>query len=186
LIFCSGANLAAATAHYAASQEPSVPLKFLYLNVPVVDLTAYPDPSTSGIPHPYPSWIENSDTPSLTPAKTVWFKNNYLPPSSPTYVQDLVDWRASPIFAPDELFTRSPKHTFVSICEVDILRDEGLAYAEKIRRNIKEEDGKTVTVKIYAGAPHPVMAMDQRLKVGRECIDDAVAEAVKAFADGLV
>jgi len=180
IIPSSGANLAAAVAHHAAAQKPPIPLTFQYLNVPVVDNTTSLEPLPPGTPHPYPSWLENADAPSLTPAKMVWYKHNYLPRSSPTYEQDLVDWRSSPIYAPDALFKHSPRHTFVAICEIDVLRDEGLAYAEKLRRLGGE--GVDVRVKVYKGAPHPVMAMDKKLKVGRECIDDAVEAAIAAFS----
>lgn len=106
----------------------------------------------------------------------LWFREFYLPSSSPTHQADLVAWTSSPIFAPDELFARSPAHTFVGVCEIDILRDEGVVYAEKLKKF-----GADVELKVYKGAPHPVMAMDKRLKVGRECIDDAVFAAARAF-----
>lgn len=111
----------------------------------------------------------------------LWFRNNYLPstPSSPN--PSLTSWRSSPIFASDEAFSRSPAATFVGVCEIDVLRDEGIVYSEKL----KKHGAKNVEVKVYKGAPHPVMAMDKRLKVGRECIDDAVAAAARALGTTL-
>lgn len=149
LISCSGGNLAAIISHKAALCEPPVPLTFQVLVVPVTDNTA----SVSG---PYASWQENRNTPALTPEKMLWFKNNYSP--NP---EDWKKWDSSPIFAPEESFKKVPD-AWVGVAELDILRDEGLAYAEKIRKA-----GHNVEVKIYKGSPHPIMAMDGK----RSCSD---------------
>ena len=111
--------------------------------MPVVDNTADP----SGVPHK--SWLENANTPSLSPAKMIWYKENYSPNPA-----DWTKWDNSPIFGPDEAFRRAPP-TWVCVAELDILRDEGIAYAEKLR-----SFGVPVELKIYKGAPHPIMAMD--------------------------
>lgn len=89
------------------------------------------------------------NTPALTPEKMLWFKNNYTPRP-----EDWKKWDCSPINAPDELFSQCPD-AWVGVCELDILRDEGIAYAEKLRKS-----GKGVEVRIYMGSPHPIMAMD--------------------------
>lgn len=111
--------------------------------VPVVDNTASPTNTL------YPSWQENAETPSLSPAKMVWYKMNYSPNEA-----DWTKWDNSPIYAPDEAFQRAPP-TWICVAELDILRDEGLAYAEKLK-----SFGIPVEVKLYKGAPHPIMAMD--------------------------
>ena len=141
-IICSGGNLAAIITHKAALSEPPVPLVYQVLVVPVTDNTA----NVSG---PHASWQENRNTPALTPEKMLWFKNNYSP--NP---EDWKKWDNSPIFAPDESFKRVPD-AWIGVAELDILRDEGIAYAEKIRRG-----GHNVELKIYKGSPHPIMAMD--------------------------
>ena len=77
------------------------------------------------------------------------FKNNYLP--NP---EDWTKWDASPIFASEEMLKGLPP-AHIAVCELDILCDEGLAYAEKLRKA-----GVSVEVKVYKGAPHPILAMD--------------------------
>ena len=97
----------------------------------------------------YPSWTENARTVSLVPAKMLWFRANYSPESA-----DWTKWDNSPIFAPEDSFTAAPP-AWVAVAELDILRDEGIAYAEKLRKA-----GVSAEVKVYKGAPHPIMAMD--------------------------
>ena len=50
------------------------------------------------------------------------------------------------IFVPD---------AWIGVGELDILRDEGIAYGEKLKKA-----GHSVVVKIYEKSPHPIMAMD--------------------------
>jgi acetyl esterase/lipase len=121
---------------------PPIPLAFQLLVVPVIDNTA----TVSG---PYASWSENEHTPWLSPARMVWFRNNYLPEGI-----DRTKWDNSPIFAPDGLLEKLPA-AWLGLCELDILRDEGLAYGRKL-----QEAGVPVEMNTYPGAPHPIMAMD--------------------------
>ena len=87
--------------------------------VPVTDNTA----TVSG---PHASWKENENTVSLTPARMLWFRKNYTP--NP---EDWKKWDNSPLFAPDESFKKVPE-AWIGVAELDILRDEGIAYAEKM------------------------------------------------------
>ncbi|THH19723.1 hypothetical protein EW146_g1491 [Bondarzewia mesenterica] len=155
----SGGNLAAILAHKAALSSPSIPLVFQLLIVPVTDNTA----SESG--ETQPSWAENKHTTWLSPARMIWFKNNYLPKK-----EDWTKWDASPIFTPDELFQKAPP-AWIAVTELDVLRDEGIAYGEKLKKN-----GVEAEIKLYKGAPHPIMAMD-----GRQLVADAAAALAKAF-----
>ncbi|KAF9822142.1 hypothetical protein IEO21_00136 [Rhodonia placenta] len=139
----SGGNLAAILAHKAALAEPPIPLTLQLLVVPVTDNTA----TTSGVP--YKSWAENQNTVALSPGRMLWFRDCYLPNE-----QDRLAWESSPIFAPEELFKKAPK-AWIGVCELDVLRDEGIAYGEKLQKA-----GVDVEIKVYKGAPHPVMAMD--------------------------
>ena len=156
LLFCidiahdsvSGGNLAAIVSHKAALANPPIPLAFQLLVVPVVDNTATPENSR------HKSWQENANTPSLSPAKMLWYRQNYTPNEA-----DWTKWDNSPLFGPDEAFKRAPP-TWICVAELDILRDEGIAYAEKL-----QSFGVPTEVKIYKGAPHPIMAMDGK------CID---------------
>ncbi|KAI5121255.1 hypothetical protein M0805_002300 [Coniferiporia weirii] len=169
----SGGNLAAVVTHKAALSEPPIPLAFQLLVVPVVDNTA----SESG--QPYASWHENRHTPGLSPGRMLWFRSNYLPNK-----EDYKNWDNSPIFAPEESFRRAPD-AWIGVAELDILRDEGIAYGKKL-----EEAGLSVEVKVYKASPHPILAMDGALltthlnavlQSGRELIADAAHALQRAF-----
>ncbi|KZT37387.1 hypothetical protein SISSUDRAFT_987811 [Sistotremastrum suecicum HHB10207 ss-3] len=161
----SGGNLAAVVAHKASLEAPHIPLVFQLLIVPVTDNTV----SISG--HPHASWVENQYTPSLSPEKMLWFRRNYLPRP-----EDWGKWEASPLYAPDDSFRGVPK-TWIGVAELDILRDEGIAYGEKLKSY-----GKEVTIKVYPRAPHPIMANDgDALQVGRQLISDACDSLKNAF-----
>ncbi|TFK93488.1 lipase/ esterase [Polyporus arcularius HHB13444] len=158
----SGGNLAAIITHKAV--DLGIPIVFQLLVVPVTDNTAKVGDER------YPSWTENARTVSLVPDKMLWFRKNYSPDPS-----DWTKWDNSPIFAPDELFKKSPP-AWIAVAELDILRDEGIAYGEKLKKA-----GVNAEIKVYKGAPHPIMAMDGALQVGKELVSDAAAALKKAL-----
>ncbi|KAG6844655.1 hypothetical protein H0H87_005106 [Tephrocybe sp. NHM501043] len=135
----SGGNLAAILALKAAERTPPIPLVFQLLVVPVTDNTV----STSNL------WAENQHTPWLSPDRMLWFRNNYLPNA-----EDRTKWDASPAFAPKELLAKVPR-AWIAVAELDILKEEGVLYGEKMR-----ELGVEVETIVYEKAPHPIMAMD--------------------------
>lgn len=139
----SGGNLAAVVTHKAHQNEPPIPLVFQLLVVPVTDNTA----GTDGTP--YASWAENANTPALNPGRMIWFRDNYTP-----NIADRSKWDNSPILAPEEWFKKVPK-AWIGVAERDLLRDEGIAYGEKLRAA-----GVEVDIQIYRDAPHPIMAQD--------------------------
>ncbi|KAG2369350.1 hypothetical protein BDR07DRAFT_1388445 [Suillus spraguei] len=81
----------------------------------------------------------------------LWFRNFYVSKEA-----ERTEWGNSPIFAPDvdELLAKSSK-TWIAVMELDILRDEGLAYGERLKKV-----GVPVSHKLYARAPHQILAMD--------------------------
>lgn len=82
----------------------------------------------------------------------LWFRDNYLPNE-----KDRTAWDSSPVFAPEESSMKLPK-AWVAVMELDILRDEGIEYANKMKAA-----GVDVDVKLYETAPHPILAMDGEL-----------------------
>jgi acetyl esterase/lipase len=138
--------LAAVVALKAPTLNPPISLVFQLLIVPVIDNTASPSEE------PYASWRENALTAWLPSARMLWFRNNYLP-----IAEDRVKWDSSPIFAPDSMFSKAPK-AWIGVTEMDILRDEGIAYGEKLK-----QAGVQIEVKVYEKAPHPIMALDGTL-----------------------
>ncbi|KAJ7758524.1 alpha/beta hydrolase fold-domain-containing protein [Mycena maculata] len=156
----SGGNLAAILTLKAAEASPPIPLIFQLLIVPVTDNTASVDNL----------WAENALTPWLSPARMLWFRDNYLPNK-----EDYTKWDASPYFAPDVLLAKVPK-TWIAVCEADILRDEGIEYGKKLSAL-----GVEVEVELYKGAPHPIMAMDGVLKIGAKMVLDAATALAKGL-----
>ncbi|KAF9229248.1 hypothetical protein BS17DRAFT_798842 [Gyrodon lividus] len=160
----AGGNLAAIISMKAAQLTPPIPLVVAQMIVPVTDNTAQP---TGDL---YSSWKECANTVWLSSGRMMWFRNFYVPNEG-----DMTKWDCSPIFAPDELLAKTPP-TWVAVMELDILRDEGLAYAEKLR-NV----GVSVTHKVYKKAPHQILAMDGVLAIGRELVADATRNLAETF-----
>ncbi|KAG6821190.1 hypothetical protein H0H93_004010 [Arthromyces matolae] len=143
----------------AAEREPSIPLIFQLLVVPVTDNTASIDNL----------WADNQHSPWLTPDRMLWFRKNYLPD-----VADHTKWDASPIFAPEGLLAKVPR-AWIGVAELDILKEEGVLYGKKLR-----DLGVDVDTVIYEGAPHPIMAMDVS-QVGARLVEDAGRALKKAL-----
>ncbi|KAM3074346.1 hypothetical protein ACMFMF_006360 [Clarireedia jacksonii] len=97
--------------------------------------------SPSYQPTTYPSWTQNQHTPALPAAKMLWFRNHYLP-SPDTWSEP----GASPLLH-DSGWEKLPR-TLVVVGELDVLRDEGVRYAEKVG------DEKCRLV-VWEGMPHP-------------------------------
>jgi acetyl esterase len=107
----AGANLAAVVA-----QHPPAPLTYQLLVYPATDLT-----------QAHPSYTTNGEGYFLSKAAMTWFINHYIgPDTSPT------DPRVSPLFAADHVIAETPP-ALVITAEFDPLRDEGDAYAHKLK-----------------------------------------------------
>jgi acetyl esterase/lipase len=73
------------------------------------------------------------------------------------------------------MFRRVPR-AWIAIAELDILRDEGIAYGNKLLRA-----GVPAEINTYKGAPHTIMAMDGVLTIGKQLVSDAAAALSQAF-----
>ena len=107
----AGANLAAVVA-----QSSPVPLVYSLLVYPVTDVR-----------RGSASYVENADGYFLTAAAMQWFTDHYL--SGGIGTPD--DPRVSPLLADDRQLAQSPP-TMVVTAGYDPLRDEGIAYAERL------------------------------------------------------
>ncbi|CUA70501.1 hypothetical protein RSOLAG22IIIB_08915 [Rhizoctonia solani] len=166
----AGGNLSAVMTQRAVQRSPPLPIRYQVLIVPVTDNTIQEDGS-SLLPTYHESWVKWKNTTPLTPEKMMWFRNYYLPDKSKwTHVD------ASPLFQKDpEVWSKLPD-AWVGVAELDILRSEGEAYAQKLR-----EAGRNVELVVYPGAPHTIMAMDEAIKIGFQLGEDAAQALHKAF-----
>ncbi|CAE6424770.1 unnamed protein product [Rhizoctonia solani] len=166
----AGGNLSAVLTQRAVQRSPPLPVRYQVLIVPVTDNTIQEDGS-SLLPTYHESWVKWKNTTPLTPEKMMWFRNYYLPDKSKwTHVD------ASPLFQKDpEVWSKLPD-AWVGVAELDILRSEGEAYAQKLR-----EAGRNVELVVYPGAPHTIMAMDEAIKIGFQLGEDAAQALHKAF-----
>ena len=126
----AGGNLAAVVTHLARERGGPA-LAYQLLIYPGIDLTMS-----------YPSIDENGALRYMLSRESMeWFCGHYLPNGD-----DADDWRASPLNAPS--FDGLPP-AFVITAEFDPLRDEGEAYAERLRAS-----GTPVRLHRVAGACH--------------------------------
>jgi acetyl esterase len=151
----AGANLAA-----VVTQGAHVPFRFQLLVYPVTD--------ARGVSA---SYEELSDGFGLTRAGMTWFVEHYL--SGGEGAVD--DPRVSPLLADEPALAASPP-TLVITAELDPLRDEGEAYAERLRAaGVPTESTR------YDGMIHGFLAMGAALTDGRR----ALRQAGEALADAL-
>jgi len=131
----AGANLAAVVAILA--RDRSTPkLRLQSLVYPVADFRMESES--------YKTYATGCGV--LTADAMKWFRGHYL-----RTMDDALDWRASPVLAPN-LAGVAP--AIVIAAECDVLHDEGLAYAERLK-----EAGVPVEYKRYAGMIHAFFGM---------------------------
>ena len=154
----AGGNLAAAAALSARdSGGPKLSLQVLIYPVTVVG-------------EEYPSRVSNGEGFLLTKDTMDWFVANYVP----QLTQELVrDQRLSPIHASD-LHGVCPAHVVTAYW--DPLRDEGEAYAHKLRAA-----GVRCSVTRYEGVTHEFFGHQELFPIGKRAVDEAATEIRKAF-----
>lgn len=153
----AGGNLSAAVAQQLQSQ-PSFRLRLQLLIYPICDASS---PEGASMKH---------------------YANGYF------FTQDVLKWTAS-LYAKDSRLQHpgiSPLYgevtsnlapAFFLLAECDILRDQGLAYAQKLR-----EAGVAVHCMTYRGVPHAFIAMARALDLGQQALSDSAKHLKLAFA----
>lgn len=150
----AGGNLAAVVAR-KCRDEGGPPLVLQVLVYPVTNLASLETPS----------YREFAEGYHLTRSEMEWFRAHYL--GRP---EDAAHPDASPLLAPD---LRGLPPALVITAECDPLRDEGEAYAQRMR-----EAGVRVALTRYPGTIHPFFSLAGVLPEGREAVAQ-VAAAVK-------
>lgn len=117
---------------------------------------------------PFTSMREQADGPLMTRRELEWFWDLYLGAEA-----DGTDPRAAPLAAAD--LSRLPPATVV-VAELDPLRDEGLAYAERLRAA-----GVEVRSRLYEGAAHGFWWMDGEMKQAVELTEQIARELSEIF-----
>jgi acetyl esterase len=153
----AGGNLAAVVA-LMAREQGAPKLAFQLLHVPVTD-------------HDFetPSYRANGSGFGLTRSGMRWFWDNYVPDPK---LRD--EPYASPLRAKD-LSGLPPAH--VVTAEFDPLKDEGKAYASRLR-----DAGVATTYVEYPGMVHGFTGMATTVPMGRTGIDDMSAALRRALA----
>jgi acetyl esterase len=152
----AGGNLAAVTALRA--RDAGIELTFQLLVYPVTDCTM----SSS-------SYEENAEGYFLTRDSMDWFIGHYLSGGA-----DAKDPLVSPIFADD---LRGAAPALVITAEFDPLRDEGEAYAERLR-----DAGVDVTSRRFDGQVHGFFPLGALWPAGNDAVALAVDKLNAAFA----
>ena len=146
----AGGNLAAVTA-LQARDRGAPPVRFQLLVYPVTDASFATE-----------SYEENAEGYLLTREGMKWFWQHYL-----SCDDDAANCYAAPIRA-DDLSGLPP--ALVITAGYDPLRDEGEAYAERMR-----EAGVDARAKRYDGQIHGFFGMTGILDAAREAVDEAAA-----------
>jgi acetyl esterase len=147
----AGANLAAVVA-LVARDKGGPKLRLQSLVYPVADFRMETES--------YKKYA--TDCGILTAEAMKWFRGHYL-----RTMDDATDWRASPVLAPS---VAGVAPAIVIAAECDVLRDEGLAYAERLKAA-----GVPVEYKRYAGMIHAFFGM-------MPAVDDAMNAQQQVWA----
>jgi acetyl esterase/lipase len=154
----AGGNLATVAALILRDQgEPQ--LKLQVLIYPVTDF-AMSAPSYARIANGY----------TLTRERMHYFRESYL--RGP---EDIDDWRASPLKAPD--LSRLPPALVIG-ADHDPLVDEGKAYADRLA-----DAGVPVTYTLYEGVVHGFVSMAGAIDAGHAAIAEAAAALKRALSN---
>jgi acetyl esterase len=145
-----------------------VSLKSRDENGPAIALQAMVYPVTDLSSFATPSYQEFAEGYQLTKAEMEWFRDHYL-----RSMEDARNPHASPLLATD---LRGLPPALIITAECDPLRDEGEAYAERLR-----EAGVPVTCTRYAGMIHPFFSLSGAIPQALDAIQQ-VADAVRAAA----
>lgn len=147
----AGANLAAAVTLMAKDEGLDKNIKMSFLFCPAMD-----NPMNGS----YPSLKENEKGYGITKNTAIWATENY----SGNIAKDTSDFRMFPIKAKN---FKGLAPTLVYTAEFDILRDEGAAYANKLKNA-----GVTTLFRCFPGQLHVLMGLPPDAKEFQQISND--------------
>lgn len=150
----AGGNLAAVLA-LMARDGPVPPVVGQVLLYPVTDQSQASD-----------SYRRYATEFGLTAEGMRWFRDHYLPDGA-----DLSDWRASPLCAAS---LRNVAPAFIVLAGHDVLYDEGLAYAERLRAESRAD------IRTWPGQIHGFLSMGRVIPEARDALD-AITQAWRSM-----
>ncbi|HEV2688786.1 MAG TPA: alpha/beta hydrolase [Bryobacteraceae bacterium] len=156
----AGGNLAAVISQ-KSRDENGPPIALQVMVYPVTDLSSF---ATA-------SYEEFADGYQLTKSEMEWFRDLYI-----RNTEDATNPQASPLLAPD---LRGLPPALLLTAECDPLRDEGEAYAKRLK-----EAGVQVTSTRYAGMIHPFFSLSGAIPQAFDAFDQ-VASAIQKTAQKL-
>jgi acetyl esterase/lipase len=164
----AGANIALIVDHLA--RDAQIPIKAVVVGTPqVADISTVATAADS----PYPSVKEMEFAPTLNWARLKWFdtiKWDSLAKDDPVLRVEQekdVSWFKDLMTAPN--CESLADLTVIMTADCDPMRDEGEAYAKKLK-----DAGNMVILKRFNGVPHPFMHMDEALDQAKEFIRDTI------------
>ncbi len=147
----AGGNLAAVVSLKSRDENgPAIASQVMVY--PVTDLSSFDTPS-------YQEFAEGYE---LTKPEMVWFRDHYL-----QKMEDALDPHASPLLAKD---LRGLPPALIITAECDPLRDEGEAYAKRLK-----EAGVQVTYTCYDGMIHPFFSLSGVITQAFDAFDQVAA-----------
>ena len=141
-----------------AQNRKYINLAYQLLIYPVTDASSH-----------YPSYDDNAKGYLLEKSSMDWFFNHYLPND-----EAKKDWRVSPILA-DDLSGLPP--SYIVTVAADPLRDEGRAYAEKLKEN-----GNKVEHKEYDDTVHAFFSWVTVFESSKKAVDEACDSMVQTIS----
>jgi acetyl esterase len=150
----AGGNISAVVSLKSRQSGPNIALQVLVY--PVTNLSSFDTTS----------YREFAEGYHLTRSEMEWFRREYL--SNP---EQAADPDASPLLAPD---VSGAPPALVITAECDLLRDEGEAYAERLR-----QEGVPLTLTRYPGMIHPFFSLSGAIRDAVKALDQ-VADAIRA------
>ncbi|CAE6343731.1 unnamed protein product [Rhizoctonia solani] len=167
----SGATLSAIIAQRASLASPRILLVLQILVVPGTDMTFTVEDKSRWTP----SMLEYQNVWALRALDMLWLRDHYLP-----NIEDRTKPDASPLLQEDNSAYEGLAPALVIVNELDILKSEGIMYAEKMR-----EHGVIVTLKEVKGMyslSHIGLAADRVCEVARVIRTEEIEYLKEAFS----